>query len=273
MPDELERSVELLERLLGDPHLRRRFRTDAATVLTEAGLPELAAGLGHGGRALMTLEMRESRSSLAGVMVAAAAEGVDLAQFAEHAAPALARDADAAVQHLMAHPHHPAPAPVPHAAPPQAAKPSFAPPAETPTLAPPEPKAGPTPAGVSMPDTGSAAPTAPTAPAQPEAASAAHPAAMQTPAQGARLVTGTEAAGRHHGGQSWRVGSHHRWVRVSLPITSPPITSPRAPRPHRRRLTRPTPDRRTLAIRPPPSSSRPGWARARRRPACRRSSR
>jgi hypothetical protein len=202
VPDELERSVELLERLLGDPHLRRRFRTDAATVLTEAGLPELAAGLGHGGRALMTLEMRESRSSLAGVMVAAAAEGVDLAQFAEHAAPALARDADAAVQHLMAHPHHPAPAPVPHAAPPQAAKPSFAPPAETPTLAPPEPKAGPTPAGVSMPDTGSAAPTAPTAPAQPEAASAAHPAAMQTPAQGARLVTGTEAAGRHHGGQS-----------------------------------------------------------------------
>ena len=111
MPDELERSVELLERLLGDPHLRRRFRDDAATVLTEAGLPELAAGLGHGGRALMTLEMRESRSSLAGVMVAAAAEGVDLAQFAEHAAPALARDADAAVHHLMAAP----PPPRPHA--------------------------------------------------------------------------------------------------------------------------------------------------------------
>ncbi|HXD65883.1 MAG TPA: C40 family peptidase [Solirubrobacteraceae bacterium] len=198
MPDELERSVELLERLLGDPHLRRRFRTDAATVLTEAGLPELAAGLGHGGRALMTLEMRESRSSLAGVMVAAAAEGVDLAQFAEHAAPALARDADAAVHHLMAHPHHSAPAPVPHAAPPQPAKPSFAPPAETPTLAPPEPKAAPTPAGGSAPDSGSAVPTAPTAPAQPEAASAAHPAAMRTPSQGARLVTGTEAAGRHH---------------------------------------------------------------------------
>jgi hypothetical protein len=139
MPDDVERSVELLEQLLGDPQLRRRFRTDAATVLTEAGLPELAAGLGHGGRALMTLEMRESRSSLAGVMVAAAAEGVDLAQFAEHAAPALAHDADAAVHHLMQHPHRPAPAPVRGAAPPQPAKPSFAPPAETPTLAPPEP--------------------------------------------------------------------------------------------------------------------------------------
>ena len=88
MADELARSVELLERLLGDPELRRRFRSDAASVLIEAGLPELAAGIGPGGRALMTLEMRESRSSLAGVMVAAAAEGVDLAQLAEHAAPA-----------------------------------------------------------------------------------------------------------------------------------------------------------------------------------------
>ncbi|MFZ1996586.1 MAG: hypothetical protein WAU75_20910, partial [Solirubrobacteraceae bacterium] len=102
MPDELQRSVELLERLLGDPKLRRRFRSDAAAVLAEAGLPQLAADLGHGGRALMTLEMRESRSSLAGVMVAAAAEGVDLAQFAEHAAPALAHDAGAAIHRLMA---------------------------------------------------------------------------------------------------------------------------------------------------------------------------
>jgi hypothetical protein len=179
MPDELERSVELLERLLGDPQLRRRFRTDAATVLTEAGLPELAAGLGHGGRALMTLEMRESRSSLAGVMVAAAAEGVDLAQFAEHAAPALAHDADAAVHHLMQHPHHPAPTPVRDAAPAQPAKPSFAPPAETPTLAPPEPKAAPTPTRGSLPDSGPAAPT---------------------PTQGASLVTGPAEAGGHHAG-------------------------------------------------------------------------
>src|ERR1700751_2642724 len=113
MSDELERSVELLERLLGDPQLRRRFRNDAATGLTEAGLSELAAGLGQGGRALMTLERRESRSSLAGVMVAAAAEGVDLAQFAEHAAPALARDAGSAISHLMQHPHQPAPKPAP----------------------------------------------------------------------------------------------------------------------------------------------------------------
>ena len=145
MSDETERSVELLERLLGDPHLRRRFRNDAAAVLTEAGLPELAAGLGHGGRALMTLEMRESRSSLAGVMVAAAAEGVDLAQFAEHAAPALARDAGAAIHQLMQHPHQAAPKPVHDAAPQQPATPDLTPPAGTPALAQPQPKA-PTPA-------------------------------------------------------------------------------------------------------------------------------
>jgi hypothetical protein len=204
MPDELQRSVELLERLLGDPQLRRRFRTDAATVLTEAGLPDLAAGLGHGGRALMTLEMRESRSSLAGVMVAAAAEGVDLAQFAEHAAPALAHDADAAVHHLMQHPHHPAPAPVRDAAPPQPAKPSFAPPAETPTLAPPEPKAAPTPSQGTLPDRRGAAPAR--AP-QPEAAPATQPATAPGPSQGARLVTDPAgAAGRDGGGSPHATG-------------------------------------------------------------------
>jgi hypothetical protein len=214
MPDELERSVELLERLLGDAQLRRRFRSDAATVLTEAGLPELAAGLGHGGRALMTLEMRESRSSLAGVMVAAAAEGVDLGQFAEHAAPALARDADHAIHHLMAHPHQPAPKPVHEAAPnaPAPAKPSFAPPAQTPTLAPAEPKATPAPSAGSVPDT---TPAAPAGTAQPEAASAGHSAPTPAAAEGAQLDTSGGAAQSGHasgsGGaaESGHAGGHH----------------------------------------------------------------
>ncbi len=205
MTDELERSVELLERLLGDPQLRRRFRNDAATVLAEAGLPELAAGLGHGGRALMTLEMRESRSSLAGVMVAAAAEGVDLAQFAEHAAPALARDAGQAIHGLMQQPHHAAPKPVADAAP-QPAKPSFAPPAETPTLAPPEPKSAN--AGDALPKGQTRAAATPAGGAQPQPAPAARPAAMQTPSQGARLVTASEGgAGRQAGGGHG--ASHH----------------------------------------------------------------
>ncbi len=199
MSDDLERSVELLERLLGDAQLRRRFRTDAATVLTEAGLSELAAGLGHGGRALMTLELRESRSSLAGVMVAAAAEGVDLAQFAEHAAPALAHDASDAVHHLMQHPHQAAPKPVhdaPAAAQEQPAKPSFAPPPANPELVPREPRT-PRPADASLPDSQPPA-AAPTGAVQPEAASASQPAAMHTPSEGAQLITGSEGSG-HHG--------------------------------------------------------------------------
>jgi len=199
MTDELERSVELLERLLGDPQLRRRFRNDAATVLSEAGLSDLAAGLGQGGRALMTLEMRESRSSLAGVMVAAAAEGVDLAQFAEHAAPALARDAGHEIHELMQQPHRAAPTPGHEDVHQQPAKPNFDPPGETPALAPPEPRA---PSALSAPPR-SPAPTAaaPTGAAQPQAAPAAQPAAMQTPSQGARLVTASEGAtGGHAGG-------------------------------------------------------------------------
>jgi hypothetical protein len=205
MTDEVQRSVELLERLLGDPQLRRRFRNDAATVLTEAGLPELATGLGRGGRALMTLEMRESRSSLAGVMVAAAAEGVDLAQFAEHAAPALARDAGEAVHQLMQHPQHPAPKPA-HAAAPQApARPNFDPPAEAPTLAQPEPKA-PSAAGAVPPSSQPA--VTPAGAAQPEAASASQPAAMPTPSQGARLVTSSEGPRGHHVGGHAGAGGH-----------------------------------------------------------------
>ena len=67
---ELERSAELIERLLGAPELRRRFRSDPATVLAEAGLPQLAAGLGERRKSMMTLELRESKSSLAGVVMA-----------------------------------------------------------------------------------------------------------------------------------------------------------------------------------------------------------
>src|SRR6185437_8901288 len=200
MTDELERSVDLLERMLGDPHLRRRFRTDAAAVLTEAGLPELAAGLGHGGRALMTLEMRESRSSLAGVMVAAAAEGVDLAHVAEHAAPALARDAGDAIHQLMQHPHHPAPKPVHEQAPQQPPRPSFDDPAQAPALAQPEPRA-PSGADATLPHPSQpAAAATPTGAARSEGASASEPAATQTPSQGARLDTapGGAPSGHHH---------------------------------------------------------------------------
>ncbi len=99
--DEVERSAELIERLLGDPDLRRRFRTDPAEVLGQHGLCGMATGLGQGRRALLTLELRESRSSLAGAMVAAAAEGVDFAHVAERAAPGLERGAGRALDRLV----------------------------------------------------------------------------------------------------------------------------------------------------------------------------
>jgi cell wall-associated NlpC family hydrolase len=114
---ELERSAELIERLLGDPELRRRFRADPASVLREHGLRGLATGLDRGERALLTLELRESRSSLAGVMVAAAAEGVDFTHLAERAAPGIEHGAGRALDHLVSgngdrprHVEHAAPA-------------------------------------------------------------------------------------------------------------------------------------------------------------------
>jgi cell wall-associated NlpC family hydrolase len=118
--DELRASTALIEQLLGDPALRASFRADPAAVLRGHGLGELAEGLPAGERALVTLELRESRSSLAGVIVAAAAEGVDFTHVAEHAAPRLGRDAGRAIAQLVKRlsPHHSAPrsapAPRPH---------------------------------------------------------------------------------------------------------------------------------------------------------------
>src|SRR3954463_1689249 len=70
-----DRAARLLERLLTDEALRARFRRDPAAVAREAHLDELAGDFSTGS-AMETLEPRESRSSLAGVMMAAAVEGL-----------------------------------------------------------------------------------------------------------------------------------------------------------------------------------------------------
>jgi hypothetical protein len=70
----------LIERLLVDPEFRAEFRRDPAAVCTAAGLPGLAADLGGSGKAMQTLELRESRSSLAGVVMAVAVEGIGVAE-------------------------------------------------------------------------------------------------------------------------------------------------------------------------------------------------
>jgi cell wall-associated NlpC family hydrolase len=84
---ESEDAARLLERLLSDRTLRERFRRDPAGVSREAGLERVAEELrARDGKALDTLDGRESRSSLAGVLMAAALEGVGIYDFSHHVA-------------------------------------------------------------------------------------------------------------------------------------------------------------------------------------------
>src|SRR5215208_2534525 len=85
---EADIAAQLIERLLGDPAFRSEFRRDPASACRKAGLDELADEMSLGaGKAMMTLDQRESKSSLAGVMMAAAMEGVGVYQFGEHVLP------------------------------------------------------------------------------------------------------------------------------------------------------------------------------------------
>src|SRR4051812_27299717 len=87
---EADVAAKLIERLLGDPAFRTEFRRDPAAACRTAGLDELADEMSMGaGKAMMTLDQRESKSSLAGVMMAAAMEGVGVYQFGEHILPHL----------------------------------------------------------------------------------------------------------------------------------------------------------------------------------------
>src|SRR4051794_39236510 len=87
---EADVAAKLIERLLGDPAFRAEFRRDPATACRKAGLDELAEEMSMcAGKAMMTLDQRESKSSLAGVMMAAAMEGVGVYQFGEHLLPHL----------------------------------------------------------------------------------------------------------------------------------------------------------------------------------------
>src|SRR4051812_36969307 len=87
---EADVAAKLLERLLLDPAFRARFRRDPAGACREAGLDDLADEMSIGaGKAMHTLDIRESKSSLAGVMMAAAMEGVGIYQFTENVLPHL----------------------------------------------------------------------------------------------------------------------------------------------------------------------------------------
>ncbi|MEA2293306.1 MAG: hypothetical protein QOE86_945, partial [Solirubrobacteraceae bacterium] len=101
-------AAQLIERLLTDPAFRTRFRRDPAKACREAGLDALAneMSLAPGG-AMMTLEVRESRSSLAGVMMAAAMEGVGVYEFTKHVVPHL-EDAASSIGEVLSHVNLPA---------------------------------------------------------------------------------------------------------------------------------------------------------------------
>jgi len=83
--DENARAVEVLQRLLTDAEFRSTFRRDPRAACLMAGLDDAAEAFSGTGHAAQTLEIRESKSSLAGLLMAAAAEGAAVYQFAEHA--------------------------------------------------------------------------------------------------------------------------------------------------------------------------------------------
>ncbi|MCW2765361.1 MAG: hypothetical protein JWO11_1320 [Nocardioides sp.] len=105
----------LLAQLVGDSAFRAKFEADPAEAARAAGYHRLADDLAvDDGDPMMTLEMRESKSSLAGALMAAAAEGIALFEFGNFgAAPAQAA--------VAPHPRHPVVAPDAVAQPPAAA--------------------------------------------------------------------------------------------------------------------------------------------------------
>ena len=89
---EADAAARLLERLLTDPALPRgRSGATLSRPAREAGVESVAEemALGGAGKAMDTLDVRESRSSLAGVFMAAALEGVGVYDFSSDLVPHL----------------------------------------------------------------------------------------------------------------------------------------------------------------------------------------
>ncbi len=80
MPAPEGAAARLVARLLADPAYRAAFRRDPPGVARAAGLPALADALAGRPRGLQRLEVRESRSVLAGAAAAVLAEGLAAAE-------------------------------------------------------------------------------------------------------------------------------------------------------------------------------------------------
>jgi hypothetical protein len=89
-PAEAEAAARLLERVLTDRAYRDHFRRNPVAAAREAGLAGIAEEMAMGaGKAMDTLDGRESRSSLAGVFMAAALEGAGIYDFSKDLVPHL----------------------------------------------------------------------------------------------------------------------------------------------------------------------------------------
>ena len=105
---EAESAARLLERLLSDPAYRAHFRQNPVLASREAGLHNVAEEMAlSGGKALDTLDERQSRSSLAGVFMAAALEGVAMFDFSKEVLPYV-DDLPPAVGNVVSRVHLPA---------------------------------------------------------------------------------------------------------------------------------------------------------------------
>ena len=76
--DRTERAADLIERLLGDRAFRAEFRRHPGDGARAYGLRDVADELDNAERRPRALDERESRSSLAGALLAAAAEGAEV---------------------------------------------------------------------------------------------------------------------------------------------------------------------------------------------------
>jgi cell wall-associated NlpC family hydrolase len=100
-PEE-DAAARLLERLLSDQDYRAAFRADPVAASRAAGLESVADEMAAGvGKVMQTLDERESRSSLAGVLMAAALEGGAIVDFSRDVLPHL-EDVPRAVGDVLA---------------------------------------------------------------------------------------------------------------------------------------------------------------------------
>src|SRR4051794_14984000 len=97
-PSDPNAVARLIDRLLADPGFCARFRQQPVATCRAAGLDDLADEVERArGKALETLDVRESRSGMVGVILAAALEGTELAESARRPAGDVSPDVEQAL--------------------------------------------------------------------------------------------------------------------------------------------------------------------------------